>query len=49
MKVLPKNYEGKDSQENVSLSLGMESGGLHSAEALLLARYLCISKFIFIR
>ena len=47
LKVLPKNYEGKDSQENVSLSLGMESGGLHSAEALLLARYFMYKQVYF--
>jgi HD superfamily phosphohydrolase len=42
LQILPKDYEGTDEP-----ALGVESGGLQSAEALLLARYFMFSQLYF--
>jgi len=42
LRILPKEYEGSDEP-----ALGVESGGLQSAEALLLARYFMFSQLYF--
>jgi len=48
LRILPQvKKEDKDTEEYQELSLGIQSGGIHSAEALLLARYFMYSQVYF--
>jgi HD superfamily phosphohydrolase len=49
MRILPGPPEGRDSQDLGEPSLGVEAGGLQSAEALLMARYFMYSQVYFHR
>lgn len=47
LRILPVSPVGDDESQNADLSLGIEEGGLQSAEALLLARYFMYSQVYF--
>lgn len=47
LRILPPPASGKEGEISNEPSLGVESGGMHSAEALLLARYFMFSQVYF--